>query len=394
MNRDLHVATSMGLSTISAPGSTKLSYVGTGVEGKRYLACISCVAGNTAGAFDVLAFESGDLVYDHYIVPAPAGTSHYSCPMWFPYNSGNPLPAGPNNITLNLDLWPDSGTVDIREAVIALFQLNEADIYDPTYLGASASTNSTSFVPIWSKSFEVPRAGDYLIMATAACAKDLTGSNFNARLTVDGIAINDALMRARSAIFGRGFPWCALAKTGAGLTLASLSAGSHTIAIEGKVATSGTMYAFYPSIVALRCDLLPAIHYAESRSESTTTATSYQTKLTLAKRMAANPMLYLLAAMGTRTSTADRQQMRAQRDGSTLHESQVQCIVGTSENAHGAVYGETPSIGDHELTVQWDWDVSGLGNAKITEAAIAAIEVENNVSCRILGGSYYGGKYL
>lgn len=365
-------------------------------EGDDYLILSAGAYGNLSAAsfFTLDEYEGPTYSTGLWpIDPTPASAADYcSCLSIYPYRILN---SGAGNLDLLTNALVSSGTVTGREAILAAWKPHPLDVWSATFgtqwdLSGDASTSSSSLTALVSKTWDVPTAGDYLIIACASVNKSELTAVFNVALNVDGTHYADATMLANSTT--RVMPYMAMTKV-------SLAAGSHTMSIDMSATTTGSAQLVDGSLVALRCDGYPQVQYAESTGATSVTSVTptYTTKATLAARFRAQPTLILCSSLASQSFVTRIVLQRAQLNGTDIQGSANTTAIANHEFPHFAADALTPTEGlDYTVTIQAAKATSGAGSGvvSINSATIAAITMKDDATVYIRGGQILAGQIL
>mgnify|MGYP001559224984 CR=1 FL=1 len=366
----------------------------TATVGDRYLVLADGQIGNAAGtAFDAIMYLPGGTDYWHQPVQPVVAGDIFSCPMMFDYTI---IEAPPNNFDFTL---VPGGSV-YSNLIVCAFKLVDGEFASVD--ASAASTSSATYVSLMtledspgSGTITVPVAGDYLIRAVCNAKLNSSTNSFFVRLVVDGAAApsyTEATKMAVSATVGG--PWEAMVKL-------NLAAGTHTVTIDVKTNGTDTATISFAKIVMLREDAFPRIFYLDSRSaaNANTVYPTYTTKAsgTLTARTQDKPHLLLSSWLSLESVNARIVYNRTLQDDTTaLAETINKMPAANIEFSHTALSAFTPTVGDHTFKIQGAKDATGAGtgNNTISQAAIALIQMSDDVTVRIRGGVLLGGTIL
>lgn len=232
--------------------------------------------------------------------------------------------------------------------------------------------------------FNVPVAGDYIIIAAAAVSKNDITANFLTKLVIDGVDHNEMTMRAITATNGYYIPFGCVRKV-------TLAAGTRTISFQQKIVTSGTAILAQGTILVLRADNFAAVYYGETLGAQNTGLATYQDANTLTATAQNVAHIVLSSAVVNRATTK-----------AVLHKTiqdATDLTVGNnmSPQSNGAQMSSfcmaavTPTAASHTWKQQFCRDATtGIPNANIKDCALLVIQPADNATVRILGGKILG----
>lgn len=340
-------------------------------QDSRYIIFVTGV-GNQANAFpfDVLVAFDGNTYIDQNSYPV-ATTDWIANGLMFLWTSGSG--------TFDVYYIPSGvGAQSARQVTIAALALCDLDGYEDD----GGSTSSTSYVSFTTLNLTVPTDGYYLLCTR--CTNTRTGTpNYSIQTLVDGAtSYGDAYMGPPVGS-GTGNPYACHARV-------FLTAGAHTIELQHKVDTSGSVLS-YGYILALREDELPNVFYAEARGDSTTNSVdpTFTNKLTMGVPAQTAFEHFLLGSALCRQSAATKiMNVRTQLGGTSECDTKNTDVSATVEYNH--IVGSTPSpsaVSANSFTVDGARGATGPGSGAMTmsEAAMILIKTQNEVTIRNLG---------
>ena len=389
--RTVQSAEDLGTSTTTT-GVTKARLTFTGTAGDEYWVLGCATVGAVGSTHVILSWEdllNGELFYMESLIPYQA-TDYYNWPLLGRIT----LPSGSPNFDVQMSGTVGGGgapffpTIDIRETRIIAIKTHPMDFAADDFL-SGGSTSSTSYATIVSHTFDVPRAGDYLIVCTCKTQKLVTSSSYNVRLLIDGVAYGTSTMRSITTTALMGLPYQMVRKV-------TLAAGSHTIEVQARTITSGNVGLTQVGLLGLRCDTFARTHYHESLTESSTTSSTYATKVSVNVTPQAKPHIVIAQAYVRRQTDPIRHQTL---DGATVvqagqYESPAGVGGAAAQCTLSALEYVTPgSRAWRTWATQYATDGVGASTGFITEAAICALQVSDDTTLRLYGGQYDGGIY-
>lgn len=382
MIREYFYEESTGTTSGTGAGVDKVTLSEAAVTGDEWFYFATCAANHGDATPLEIYFTptDGTSVISHHISPKDIA-DYWSCPL-----IGIDV-AFANTVQQYLSLTNDitgGAGYNIREASILTLKKHALDEYAGG-AGASASTSSTSYTALQTLTFTPPTAGDYLIFAAASVNKDETTANCNVRMAIDGTPYADATIRMSSASY-----WIPFFDH----AVVNLSAASHSITIDGKVTTTGTLNLLYNTIIALRLDTFPWYSTTASRSEVTTTSGSYQTPINPSVRLSTQPMWMLSSCLGRRGSATTSHKQRTLYDSTTIQETSNEPAIASAEHCHMAQSVFTPSGVEHTASGQYSTDGAGITVAGKSESVITFVQLEDDATVKILCGSILGASIL
>lgn len=276
------------------------------------------------------------------------------------------------------------GNINIRETAIFILKKDSVDQYAEA---SGAVTTATSADDALELAFTPETAGDYLIIASCALNKNTTASGFFVRLNVDGTIYSS--QNGRSNNTNNYYPWSTQVKV-------NLTAAAHSIKIQHWVQTSGAMDTRALRIVALRWDRLQNAYYAESRTRSTTTSTSYQDKVTLTQQAQSGNYRYVIFAGGAMDcgNVSDTVASCAIQDSTTLQEQKVlPTSVGSGGQDISFIALSSSLLSDVSRTWKTQFKSIGGNTIGFQDSAISILQT-GGASVEIRGANILGANIL
>lgn len=389
-NRNYNYIEAVGPTSSSAGSLYIAQLVVSGTEGDRYLVIGTVAAGTQAdgaepaGPFSIVCIDeflpATGIQHDHY--PDGAGTDMSSFPsiFWATMDSTAEL-----NLALAFILPSGSGIITYREAGLHAFKLGVRDIAGDDFTNSTAGTGS--YETMGSVTFDVPYAGDYLIMAGASVGKSVTTSNFNVRINVDGTTYCDAAMQVISASYK--LPYAAMRKV-------TLTPGSKTISLEMQSNTAGVADCACTGIIALRVDDWPQVHtHHATGSYSTTTVAAWEDvptgTLNQTYRLAAKESLILSYGIFRQPQAQDSGIRTQHGSGPTTAQENRNHSTAGERYIHFAAARILPSAGDYPIK-QGIYDYASLVRPVIVDDSdVTVLQFTDDLSVEIRGGDILGG---
>ena len=227
-----------------------------------------------------------------------------------------------------------------------------------------SSTTSTTYQDKVTLTFTPPTAGDYIIIADAEVAGSSTFYNAKACLNVAGTVYQELIYRVKATT--NWYPFNALKR----LTLSS------QITIKIQYSSSNTAATAYIRNARLIVFKLPS-EYTESEARTTTTSTSWQSKVTLTFTPAsAGDYLIIATANLDGSSTSYDVKCQLIQDGSTVHASVVRRTTNSAARYNfGVMRKVTLTAESHTFDLQY-CSSSTSGTAGIGYAHTIAIRLD------------------
>ncbi|NOZ76767.1 MAG: hypothetical protein GXO65_03635, partial [Euryarchaeota archaeon] len=177
------------------------------------------------------------------------------------------LSGAEHTIRIQYSTEDPTATVGIKNARIAVLRV---------YENQSAETDSqqslgTTYTDIVTKTFTVTTPGYYLVIGSAEYSPASTTSSVYANLSVDGISLGESLVEGEATTDYENYFTA---------NVTYLSAGSHTIKIQGKSET-GTMYMRRARVSAIRLTNYYDYETAADEGYTTNGATTWANKTVL-----------------------------------------------------------------------------------------------------------------
>lgn len=386
--RPVHYAEDLTSHT-SDSGATgvTLSYTGTVGENEWVLASTTAGfdAGNNisifypvgAGGLDVTPIATGDFYNFPGLYPGqvtlPSGTPNFS-----------DIVAGVINPTHGL------AHVIVKESSMMTIKQLASDggnVGAMNGLVIDGSTESTSYAAMNSEgeaSVDVSVAGDYLLIVTGSASKTETTANYLVKVALNGTDYCEQTFRASAADVSKIWPYGFVRRV-------TLTPGTYTISVQGKVNTTGTMNFIYGAVACLPLSTFANYWYNQQLTNIVPNFPGFQTGNSLTAFLeGGRNYLVIASALVTRSNGMSWQTV--DELGTILSSGTVASMTAGTQFCMWA-QSRISAVSDIRKTFSQQVSKSavGAGGASMTQCAIIVIQEADDSTVHIRGGTIKGG---
>jgi hypothetical protein len=237
-------------------------------------------------------------------------------------------------------------TVGIQDAWIAIIEKTSVDVGDYTTSPTELATTTNTYGDHTTITFTPATSGLYLIIAMAQVNSATSSTSSDIRLYNGTTAYGEATsFNCRNT--GSYMPWAAV-------TVQTLS-GSQTWKIQGKSNNTNTVTVRRGYIAAIRLDGLPYSQSSTSISNSTTSSSTHQDKISFTSAALANTT-HLAIFSGIMEQGAWQTRHKYQLEGADILAEKLDTMSATSKHATFRMYKWTPTSATATAKVQFRSD--------------------------------------
>jgi hypothetical protein len=281
------------------------------------------------------------------------------------------LAAGSHTIYVDYSSSSASGTAYIRNARIVALRKSSLEV-NTTDQGDTGSDLTTTMTVYATNTFTPATAGDYLLIWNGEWTAATTSYATTIQAQLNGTA-NDTVVLTNDNTGNK--------RTFLAVNMVNLGASSQTIAIAAAKATgsSAVHHLERARVIAIRLSdsRFAGYQYGSSDTESTTTSTAFQNKLTKSWSVGTAGNWLMMQSCGlANTSTSYNTEMRQQLDASTLEANPLMRTQAAADYMKGGCIDvRNLSTGTRSFTVDYR-SSSASGTAKIRNARLVAVPLQ------------------